>query len=296
MKSKKAKFQQKFQWWFMVMALTLAAAGCSGDKKMEEPKGRDTAAAGKQIVMTQAVTLVPCDSCCYLSSDSQPKIATFIPTYISTGYKVAVIATSSGTASLPCTPSTQKDKDTAEKLTPGTGHYLAVIVDDNPMNYNSYDRRYSQRGYNGTLTTGAAPKVVRGYLVFNPTQLKYQVSMKYPQAAVAYSLNNGVWQKNEDTPMVILNLPEHNSPDFYPSANVPLDFILNNAPLGSNYKLRVTIPGHLDTLIDQDKPFRIQGLTAGSYTVTVQLQKPKVGGWEDVSGEFAHSTRNFTVR
>ncbi|MCE7933294.1 MAG: hypothetical protein DYG96_01750 [Chlorobi bacterium CHB2] len=97
--------------------------------------------------------------------------------------------------------------------------------------------------------------------------------------------------------MVILSLPEHKSPDSYSADSVLLDFVLNNAPLGANFKLHVVIPGRLDTVIDQDKPFRIKNLPPGNHTVAVQLQKPKTGGgWEDVPGEFAHSSREFTVQ
>ncbi|MCC7439664.1 MAG: hypothetical protein IT211_14350 [Armatimonadetes bacterium] len=291
MKFKTAKFQQQFHWWLMVVVLTLATAAC--EKKEPPPKEAAPETAQKtavQQVVTLAVTLVPCGSCCSLDPAAYKPEITAFQAMDAGNNKVLITAATAGTEDLPCIPGSP-----AKKLAPGVGHYLAVVVDDKPGMATSYDQQYATRNYEGTLTTGAAPKVARGYLVFNPAA-NYQVCMKYPGAAVAYSFANGAWTKNTDTPMVILNLPEDKAAGPYPAASVPLDFVLNNAPLGANYKLHVTIQG-LDTTIAEDKPFHITGLAPGEYTVTVQLQKPKTGGgWEDVPSEFAHSTRTFRVR
>lgn len=248
--------------------------------------------ANGQPAQQQAVMLEECNDCCSLASGAQPEITSFTPTDAGDN-KVHITANCTGVTDLPCNSLFIPPQIGPERV----GHFLAIMLDDNPIETSSYGSGPATRTYTDVLTTGDVPQVARGFLVFNPIRKQYGVCMKAPEAAIAYSFANGAWTKNTGTSMVVLNLPKHNSPDSYPSADVPLDFVLNNATLGANLKLRVTIPGQLDTLIDQNKPFRIKNLAAGNYTVTVQLQKPKAGGgWEDVGGDFAHSSRTFTVQ
>lgn len=286
MKSEQANGQRQFQWWLLVAALALATAACNGKK--EEPKGADTTKSTAKSEQQQPVMLEPCGDCCSLASGAQPKITSFAPQTAGNN-SFSITVTTTGADQLPCTP--------AEKLPLGVGHYLAVILDDNPEMNTSYDQRYIGQPYLGPLTTGAPPKVARGYLAFNPAA-GYSVCMKYPNAAVAYSYNDKTekWTEDKKTPMVILNLPEAKPAGPYPSANVPLDFVLNNAPLDAGFKLHVTIPGKLNTVITQNKPFRIKNLAAGEYTVTVQLQELQAGEWKDVKGGFTKSSRTFKVK
>lgn len=283
MMSEQANGQRQFQWWLLVAALALATAACNGKK--EEPKGADTTKSTAKSEQQQPVMLEPCGDCCSLASGAQPKITSFAPQAAGNN-SFSITVTTTGADQLPCTP--------AEKLVPGVGHYLAVIFDDNPEMNKSYAQGYVHQQNFGPLTTGAPPKVARGYIAFNPA-FGFKVCMKYPAAAVAYSYNDSTkkWTKDENKPMVILSLPESKAAGSYPSANVPLDFVLNNAPLDAGFKLHVTIPGKLNTVITQNKPFRIKNLAAGEYTVTVQLQD---NAGNNIDGGFTKSSRTFTVQ
>ena len=266
--------------WFFVagVAAALMATGCSG-KKQDEPNGN-----GK--LLKTVVTLELCGDCCSVPSGDTPTIS-LTPGTVAADSSIPVTTSSTNADHVVC------DTTKAKLLT--AGHYLAVIVDDDPPVSKSHIR-YNPSGPQHSFSLkwkNATPKVIRGYLAFN-TSGKHPVAMKNAEASKAHCYANSQWSPCTDS-MVVLNLPEHQKT--YQSADIPLDFVLNNAPLGANLKLHVVIPSTLDTDIDQNKPYRIKNLPPGNHTVTVQLQKPKTGGgWEDVPGEFAHSSREFTVQ
>ena len=278
MKSEQANGQRQFQWWLLVAALALATAACNGKK--EEPKGADTTKSTAKSAQQQAVTLEVCNTCCTVPAGSEPTI-TIAP---------GAITEAGGQHSVQCTVSSTGSDFPLNKAEPFRGHYLAVIFDDNPMSLIRSDSPSGPKPI--TLTQQAKPSLIRGYLAFS---CQPSVVMKASEAAKAYCYSGNTWVLC-DTPMVLLNLPEPQKT--YPSADVPLDFVLNNAPLGPNYRLHVSFLGKPDTaLITENKPFRIKNLPAGNHTVTVRLQKPKAGGgWVDVTDNFAQSSRTFTVQ
>jgi hypothetical protein len=273
MKSEQANGQRQFQWWLLVAALALATAACNGKK--EEPKGADTTKSTAKSAQQQAVMLEVCNTCCTVPAGSEPTITLSPGDITQVGNVFSVQCTASST-----------DADFMVNNELIRGHYLAVIFDDNPMSLVSFSPPSGPQTI--TLTQQAIkPRLIRGYLGFG---CQPSVVMKAPNAAIAYCYSGNTWVLC-DTPMVLLNLPEPQKT--YPSADVPLDFVLNNATLGANLKLRVTIPEQLDTLIDQNKPFRIKNLAAGEYTVTVQLQD---NAGNTIDGGFTKSSRTFKVK
>lgn len=234
-----------------------------------------------------------CGDCCRVPSGDTPTI-NLTPGTVGADSSVPVTASSTGADQVTCEDTMNKMNKMNKKMLI-VGHYLAVLLDDDPDVSGSLIRYDPSAPPRNLILKwkNATPKVVRGYLAFN-TPGKHPVVMKNAEASKAYCYANNQWSPCTDS-MVVLNLPEYQKT--YQSAEVPLDFVLNNATLGTNLKLRVVIPSKLNTVIDQNKPYRIKNLPAGAYTVTVQLLKPKTGGgWEDVSGDFAHSSRTFTVQ
>lgn len=264
MKFKTAKFQQQFHWWLMVAVL--AAAGCNEKKKVEEPKGTDTTA----MAIQQAVTLVPCNDCCSLDIGAQPTIAIVKATPGSNGLDIEVDV--NGITHITCHRRVAKQ---------GAGHYLAVIVDDNPMRSKEVSTTGGLKKISIPLPPDNSKHIVRAYLKFTDDG----VSMKHDNAVreKCMTFPGAAPCQPSDTlqPIAWINLPQTAPAVYQAGQPIVFDFLTKNVTLGQNgYSLKVTISGGALTTpfvatVTVYQPYKIMNVASSStpYQITAELME-----------------------
>ncbi|MCP9235367.1 hypothetical protein [Lewinella sp. JB7] len=141
------------------------------------------------------------------------------------------------------------------------GQHIHLIVDNEP-----YIAKYEPT-FDHPMTNGE-------HYLLTFLSRSYHESIKTDKAhrAVKASVNNNSFSNPAPVtePMLFYSRPKGTYTGKAETENVMLDFYPVNAPLGNEYQVKATVNGK-DFMIDEWKPYYLQGLPMGETTITLTL-------------------------
>ncbi len=124
----------------------------------------------------------------------------------------------------------------------------------------------------------------------------YHESIKTDQANITkkVQVKGGKIVKQEDVaqPMLFYSRPKGTYVGMKATKKVMLDFYLNNAPLGANYRIKADINGEMH-MLDKWQPYYIEGLPMGENAITLTLVDKK---GNKIDTPLNPVTRKFTLK
>ncbi|WP_420460241.1 phosphopeptide-binding protein [Neolewinella sp.] len=143
------------------------------------------------------------------------------------------------------------------------GQHIHLIIDNEPY-IAKYEPTFEQDMSDGQ------------HYILTFLSRSYHESIKTPaahRAVMANVMNGGFDQPTEITdPMLFYSRPKGNYVGKKETENVMLDFYPVNVELGDEYQVQATINGK-EFMIDEWKPYFIEGLPMGENTVTLTLMR-----------------------
>ncbi len=143
------------------------------------------------------------------------------------------------------------------------GQHIHLIIDNEP-----YIAQYTP--------TFDQPMADGDHYLLTFLSRSYHESIKTDQAhrAVMASVSNGSFGNPQpiSDPMLFYSRPKGTYTGTKETENVMLDFYPVNAPLGSEYQVKASINGK-EFMIEEWKPYFIEGLPMGENSVTLTLMK-----------------------
>lgn len=238
--------------YFLILSgiLTFGAWACnSGSSEGEEET--PTAQTDTTTAVTRTYTLTPFAESAQFSDASIEKMTfkngKFDFTLGGTSYKLG-----------------EQTSDAPQKMcaNSGEGQHIHLIVDTEP-----YAAKYTS-SFDYEIPDGA-------HYVLSFLSRSYHESIKTDKAhrAVKVNVKNNTFTSEEpiSEPMLFYSRPKGTYVGKDQTDKVMLDFYLVNAQLGNDYKVKVEINAEQRMLLDQWKPFYIEGLPMGDNKIKLTL-------------------------